>query len=82
MSWGLDAEHRAPQGLPVQITTNTWQAALDRLMIGSAVSDDELALAIGDVVPFGVESDDVVVAGRFAELLWQLGGLALEAERA
>lgn len=82
VSWGLDAEHRAPRGLPVQITTNTWQAALDRLMIGSAVSDDELALAIGDVVPFGVESDDVVVAGRFAELLWQLGGLALEAERA
>ena len=81
VSWGLDAEHRAPRGLPVEITTNTWQAAIDRLMIGSAVSDDELALAVGEVVPYGVESDDAVVAGRFAELLWQLRDLAVETAR-
>ncbi|QXC63297.1 exodeoxyribonuclease V subunit gamma [Aquihabitans sp. G128] len=74
--WGLDPAHRVPLGVPATITTNTWQAALDRLLLGAAVADDELGFSLGDVVPFGIEGDDVDLAGRLADLLGHLGRLA------
>ncbi len=74
--WGLDAGHRAGAGVPASITNNTWQAAIDRLLLGAAVLEDDQRLAVGDVAPYGIESDDVVVAGRLAELLWRLADLA------
>ncbi len=74
--WGLDATHRQGAGVPASITNNTWQAAIDRLLLGSAVLEDDRTLAVGDVAPYGIESDDVVVAGRLADLIWQLGELA------
>jgi len=74
--WGLDAAHREGFGVPPNIVANTWRAATDRLLVGAAVHDDDLHLAVGGVVPFGIESDDVLVAGRLAELMWRLGDLA------
>lgn len=78
--WGLDAEHRVRFGLPRTIATNTWRAALDQLLVGTAVSDTGLMLAIGGVAPHGVEGGDVETLGRFAELVSHLGGLATAAE--
>ena len=74
--WGLDPEHRAPLGVPASISNNTWRAALDQLLVGAAVYDDGLTLAVGDVVAMGIEGDDADLAGRLADLLWRLGQLA------
>jgi exodeoxyribonuclease V gamma subunit len=79
--WGLDPEHRAPFGVPATIVTNTWRAALDRLLVGSAVYDDDLTLAIGDVAPYGVEGSGMETVGRLAEAMWILGDLVADAER-
>ena len=76
--WGLDGEHRTRFGIPESLVTNTWQAALDRLLIGSSTIDDELVLAIGDTAPYGVEGSDVDILGHLAEVLSHLGTLALE----
>jgi exodeoxyribonuclease V gamma subunit len=80
--WGLDAEKRVPFGVPAAIAANTWQAALDRLLVGSAVFDSDLALAIGDVAPYGVEGGDVDTVGRLAEVVWHLADLSTEVTRA
>src|SRR5664280_251 len=80
--WGIDPVHRVPFGVPESVTTNTWQAGLDRLLVGSAVHDEVLALAVGDVVPCGIEGSDVELAGCLAEALWHLGNLAAESSRA
>ena len=62
MRWGLDGEHRAQWGLPASYANGTWEAAIDRLLTGVAISDDEnLPLAVGDVLPLGVEGNDVVL---------------------
>jgi len=75
--WGLDAAHRAPFSLQ-HVASNTWQAGLDRVLLGAAMSEDDerwlgLALPLDDV-----DSSDIDLAGRFAELLDRLG-TALEA---
>ncbi|MCU1499281.1 MAG: exodeoxyribonuclease subunit gamma [Acidimicrobiales bacterium] len=74
--WGLDPDHRGSLGVPAALTANTWRAALDRLLIGAAVADDESGFSLGDVVPLGIEGDDVDLAGRLADLLGHLGRLA------
>ena len=74
--WGLDPEHRRPFGVPASITTNTWRAATDRLLVGAAVDDTSDAFALGGVVPFGIEGDDVTTAGKLADLLHRLALLA------
>lgn len=76
--WGLDADHRDRLGLPASIATNTWQAAIDRLLIGSTVYEESLRLSVGEVAPFGVEGGDVEVAGALAEALGHLAELAGE----
>jgi exodeoxyribonuclease V gamma subunit len=78
--WGLDLDHRARHGLPPTVTGNTWQDALDRVLVGAAVADDELALGPGEVAPLGVEGDRAALAGRLAEVVWRVGHLAREAE--
>ncbi len=66
--WGLDAEHRKPFGLE-QLPQNTWRAGLDRILLGAAMAEDDqswvgLALPLDDV-----DSTDIDLAGRFAELI-------------
>ena len=73
--WGLTPLHRKSFGVPESVMTNTWQAGLDRLLVGSAVFDNDLGLAVGDVAIVGVEGNDVETLGRMADLLFRLEGL-------
>jgi len=47
--WGQSAQHKKELGLP-ELNENTWQAALDRLLMGYAVGSDEDFVC--DVLPF------------------------------
>ncbi len=76
--WGLDSGHRSTFGLPESLRANTWQAALDRLLVGSTVRDDEWSLAVGEVVPYGIEGQATERVGQLAEVLGHLGALAAE----
>ncbi len=75
--WGLDKEHRAPFHL-AGFAQNTWRAGLDRILLGVAMSEHDggdkswlgLALPLDDV-----DSSDIDLAGRFAELLDRLGAV-------
>jgi len=69
--WALDAPGRAPYGLE-QVPQNTWRAGLDRILLGVTTSEDDqvwlgLALPLDDV-----DSSDIDLAGRLAELLDRL----------
>jgi len=69
--WGLDAAHREPFGLDT-VAQNTWRAGLDRVLLGAAMAEDEprwlgLALPLDDV-----DSSDIDLAGRLAELVGRL----------
>jgi exodeoxyribonuclease V gamma subunit len=77
--WGLDPSQRQREGLPDSVVSNTWDAAMSRLLVGSAVFDEELRLAVGEVAPYGVEGGDVETAGRLAEAIGCLTELAEEA---
>jgi len=79
--WGLDPVHRSGFGVPAAVGHNTWQAALDRLLLGSAVSDGGLELTVGGVAPYGVDSGDLEVLGVFAHVLERLATLADHSER-
>ncbi len=70
--WGLDAAHRAPFRLS-RVRQNTWEAGLDRVLLGAAVSGEDhrwlgLALPLDDV-----DSGDIDLAGRLAEFVDRLG---------
>jgi exodeoxyribonuclease V gamma subunit len=70
--WGLDAAHRAPFKLDA-LAENTWRAGLDRILLGVAMSEQELRL-LGGVLPLDdVDSGDIDLAGRLAELVDRLG---------
>ncbi len=74
--WGLDPGHRVSFGLSPSVTSNTWQAAIDRLLIGSVVNADQVAVATGGVVPYSIEGGSVDCAGRLAQALSILHELA------
>lgn len=76
--WGLDEAHRERAGLDPRFDTNTWRAALDRLLVGVAVVGDD-HLSVGEALPLGVDSGDAALAGRLAELIWRLEQLAAAA---
>jgi len=70
--WGLDAAHRAPFGLQ-RVGQNTWQAGLDRILLGASMAEDELRW-VGLALPLDdVDSGDIDLAGRLAELVDRLG---------
>lgn len=69
--WGLDADHRETYLLR-DLTQNTWRAGLDRILVGAAVDGDEVdhvgtTLALDDL-----DSGDIELAGRLAELIARL----------
>ena len=70
--WGLDGSHRHEHGFPADFTSNTWQATLDQLLAGVAVTSSDLGLAIGAIAPTDCEGDRAALAGRLAEVLAQL----------
>jgi exodeoxyribonuclease V gamma subunit len=69
--WGIDAAGRASYSLD-QVRQNTWQAGLDRILLGAAMDEDGLR-TVGLALPLDdVESNDVDLAGRLAELVDRL----------
>ena len=69
--WGLDTGTRAGYGLG-GVPQNTWQAGLDRVLLGVTTSEDQpvwldRALPLDDV-----DSSDVDLTGRLAELVDRL----------
>jgi exodeoxyribonuclease V gamma subunit len=69
--WGLNERSRARYGLQA-LPQNTWRTGLNRILLGVAMSEDEpgylgLALPLDDV-----ESSDIDLAGRLAELVDRL----------
>ena len=68
--WGLDRQHREPYGL-AHVGQNTWEAGLDRVLLGAALADEQhwlgLALPLDDV-----DSGDLDLAGRLTEYVDRL----------
>jgi exodeoxyribonuclease V gamma subunit len=75
LRWGLDAGQRERYGVPASVVTNTWRSSLDRLLLGSAIYDDGLRLALGSVAPFGVEGGEVGLVGRLSDAIGHLAEL-------
>jgi exodeoxyribonuclease V gamma subunit len=66
--WGLDAERRDHFGL-ADFGQNTWAAGLDRLLLGVAMDESEQRF-LGTALPMDdVDSSDVDLIGRLAELV-------------
>lgn len=69
--WGLDAEHRRPWSLHT-VPDQTWRAGLDRVLLGVAMDADD-ARTVGGRLPLDdVDSGDIDLAGRLAELVDRL----------
>lgn len=78
--WGLDERTRQRFGL-AGLPTGTWRWALDRLLLGTALSEDVLPV-VGGVLPLDdVASSDVELVGALAEVVHQLIALRDAAER-
>jgi exodeoxyribonuclease V gamma subunit len=61
--WGIDPDSRAELDLPATLE-HTWQAGLDRLLLGYALPGDGARL-MADILPFAeVEGDDAQIMGR------------------
>jgi exodeoxyribonuclease V gamma subunit len=70
--WGLDAAHRADYQLS-SLHQNTWRAGLDRVLVG-AVVDGRDTDHLGEVLALDdLDSGDLDLAGRLAELVDRLG---------
>ena len=71
--WGLDKTHRAPFKLDV-VASNTWQAGLDRILLGVAMTEQDRHI-VGGVLPLDdVESGAIDLAGRMAEFVARVHG--------
>lgn len=68
--WGLDTHQRREYSLPV--AQGTWRWGLDRLLLGVAMSEDGLSQLDGVLPVDDVNSADVTVVGRLAELVTRL----------
>ncbi|WP_250007915.1 exodeoxyribonuclease V subunit gamma [Actinoplanes sp. M2I2] len=70
--WGLDPEHRSQ--FHVTVRSNTWVAGLDRILLGAAMSEEEEPRWLETALPLDdVDSGDVDLTGRLAELVDRLG---------
>jgi exodeoxyribonuclease V gamma subunit len=68
--WGLDGAHRANWKLE-SLEVGTWQAGLDRLLLGVAMADH--GDLFGGALPYGdLSGGEVELAGRLAELVDRL----------
>lgn len=69
--WGLDRRHRERFSMG-GYGQNTWAAGLERMLLGVALDDRDQQIR-GTVLPLGeVESSDVELIGRLAELMDRL----------
>jgi exodeoxyribonuclease V gamma subunit len=75
--WGLDAKHREVFDMPVAVDGNTWQSALDRLLLGAATLAGDFVLAVGDIAPAAVDGGDTDTLGSLATILARLADLTV-----
>jgi exodeoxyribonuclease V gamma subunit len=69
--WGENAGRRARFGV-ADVRQGTWQAGLDRILLGAAMAEEGQRF-VGSALPLDdVDSTDIDVAGRLAELLDRL----------
>jgi len=78
--WGKSAQHKQELGLP-ELSENTWQAALDRLLMGYAVGSDEYFVIaasasahakhlLGDVLPYkDIEGSSALALGGLCDFM-------------
>ena len=72
--WGIDADRRRAFKLD-GLAQNTWRFGLDRILTGVAMAGDDMHW-LGSALPLDdVDSSDVALAGRLAELLDRLTGV-------
>ena len=69
--WGFDAQHRQAFELG-RIEANTWRTGLDRVLLGVAMAEEGERLFAGTLPLDDVESGDIELAGRLAELVERL----------
>ena len=69
--WGFDAQHRQAFELG-RIEANTWRTGLDRVLLGVAMAEEGERLYAGTLPLDDVESGDIELAGRLAELVERL----------
>ncbi|MDD9205880.1 exodeoxyribonuclease V subunit gamma, partial [Georgenia sp. 10Sc9-8] len=69
--WGEDLDRRARFGLP-ELRQGTWDVALDRILLGAAMAEEDYRF-VGPALPLDdVDSTDIDLAGRLAELVDRL----------
>jgi exodeoxyribonuclease V gamma subunit len=72
--WGLGIQQRQAFSLQ-RVPQNTWDTGLDRLLLGVAADESDLSW-LGLALPLDdVDSSDIDLAGRLAELLERLDGV-------
>ncbi|MGO9487767.1 MAG: exodeoxyribonuclease V subunit gamma, partial [Solirubrobacteraceae bacterium] len=69
--WGFDAQHRKAFELG-RIEANTWRSGLDRVLLGVAMAEHGQELFAETLPLDDVESGDIELAGRLAELVDRL----------
>lgn len=69
--WGIDKHDRKQAGMP-STAENTWQAGLDRLFLGYAMSTDADSL-FNTILPYeSIEGSDAEILGKFSMFLGNL----------
>ncbi|MFZ0243888.1 MAG: exodeoxyribonuclease V subunit gamma, partial [Desulfobacterales bacterium] len=69
--WGRDAADRLRLGLP-GLAENTWQAGIDRMLLGYAMPGDDRVMFAG-ILPYEhIEGGEALVLGRFVAFLKHL----------
>jgi len=65
--WGKSASHKKELGLP-ELNENTWQATLDRLLMGYAVGSEDSF--VDDVLPYReIEGSSALILGGFNDFI-------------
>jgi exodeoxyribonuclease V gamma subunit len=78
--WGMDEENRGHHGLP-RIYENTWQAGLDRLLLGYAMPGHGERM-FGRILPYDeMEGEEAEALGAVAEFYTQLSDRVLSLVR-
>ena len=78
--WGLNSTQRAEFGLGA-LPQNTWQAGLQRLLLGVTMSEQDL-VSVGTVLPLDdIDSSDVELIGALTEVIGRLSRWLAEVSR-
>jgi exodeoxyribonuclease V gamma subunit len=78
--WGKSAGHKKELGLP-ELTANTWQATLDRLLMGYAVGNENDF--VDSVLPYGnIEGSSALALGGLCDFIQLLFKASDELKRA